>query len=229
MSHIRDAFLLLWKDRSCRRFVWQPLLIAFGLWLSVLLLGNVVLVPILEARAAALGVQPQFVGIAGRVAFTVLWFFVSGPVFYSLALAASGFFWDGLSRYAEGKRYGTVALDRRGFAVTNIVMAVRLGFALFLGVVAAVFGIFGCAPISAAIAGFAAVVETFDAPLSRRGLLFPKTVGKAFSTKGAWPIFMFASVASVFPVVNVFALPLLIVASTYAVNAAERGMPGAES
>lgn len=225
MSHVRDAFLLLWSDKGSRKYIWRPLLIAFGLWLSVLVMGNVVVVPMLEAKAAEVGVMPQFVGIAGRVAFTIAWMFVSGPVFYSLALAASGFFWDGLSQYAEGQRYGTVALNRRGFAVTNLVMAIRLGFALVLGVIAALFGIFGCAPVAALIAGFAAMIESFDAPLSRRGVLFPKTVFKASGTKGSLSIYLTAALASVFPIVNVFALPLLVVASTYAVNAAERGMP----
>jgi len=229
MSHVRDAFLLLWRDKASRKYVWQPLFIAFGLWLSVLLMGNVLLVPILEAKAAGLGVQPQFVGLAGRLAFSIAWFFVSGPVFYSLALAASGFFWDGLSQYAEGARYGTVAMNRRGFVVTNAVMAVRLFCALFLGVVAAVFGIFGCAPVSAAIAGFAALVEAFDAPLSRRGTLFPKTISVAFRTKGSFAILVTAALASIFPIVNVFALPMLIVASTYAVNATERDLPEAST
>lgn len=226
MSHVRDAFLFLTRSKESRKFVWRPLAIAFGLWLSVLVAGNIMLIPILEARVAEAGIQPQFVGIAGRALFTVGWFFVSGPVFYSLALAASGFFWDGLSRFAESERYGTVAMSRRGLVVTNAVMAVRLTLALLLGIAATVFGLFGCAPVSAVLAGFAGTVETFDAPLSRRGLLFPKTVGKAFRTPGAFSIFLVASVASLFPLVNVFALPMLIVAATYAVNAAERGVPG---
>lgn len=205
----------------------RPLWVAGLAWLAVLVAGNLVLIPPLEQLFAERGIRPQFVGVAGRVAFTLLWAVVSGPVFYALATAASGFFWERLSRHAEGMRYGSTREDRRGFVVSNAAMALRLAFALTLGVASLLLGVFGCLPVAAALAGLAALNEVFDAPLARRGLLFPRTLPRTLGTRGSGALWASASAASLVPVVNVLALPCLVVAATYAVNEAERGAPPA--
>lgn len=220
-----DAVRLLLQDRRARRFVVRPLFIAFLAWGAVLFAGNALLIPPLELLFAQRGLEARFVGIAGRIGFTVLWALVSGPVFYALATAVSGFFWEGLSRHAEGARYGTTREDKRGFVSTNAAMSLRIAFAVTLGIVSLLFGLFGCMPVAAALAGLAAMNEVFDAPLARRGLLFPRTFAQARRTPGSGAIWLAASAASLVPVVNVLALPVFVAAATYAVNEAERGAP----
>jgi uncharacterized protein involved in cysteine biosynthesis len=102
-------------------------------------------------------------------------------------------------------------------------MAVRIFFAVCLGLAALVCGLFGCAPVAAILAGIAVTTEVFDAPLARRGLLFPATLSRVFKTSGWHEVAVVATVCSLLPLVNVFALPVLVAAATSAVNEAERG------
>jgi hypothetical protein len=211
MSELLKAVALFRHHKRLRRFVWKPVA-----WGAAGFLGGVLAIAysasFLVGRLAGDNPSAATLGGLGGLLAGALMLFVAGPILASLISLASAFHWDALAKeiaQIEG-------LDRRPQPLSGGAMAfeipLRIGFSVFLLVVAIVLTLFGLWWLAALITGLMGFAD-FTAPIcQRQGRKFPKSLFTAFRQKGALPLWGAASLCSVLPLLYAVALPIFAAA-----------------
>lgn len=216
MDVLRRAVSLLRQDAALRRQALRPL----G-WAAILYVLVVVLAIFLG------GLIGSHVSDSARIfgeAAAFLSALVLAPVVYLLALGfVIGFALDELSRGVERSVTGKVVGQPVSFARGLADGFVRTLFAAGMGLVAFCAGAFGLVPVSWLIAACLGTMDATAPALLRRGVGFGRQFGVVRGLPHVWSFAGLAGLVLLVPIVNVLAVPILVVAGTLLVVDAEQG------
>ena len=213
MQAIRDAFGLFKNHRELRKYLWQPLLISVPAYIAIWALTAWLVLPPLQGLATRFNL-PWWLG---NLVFMLLWFFIGGTVFITVATMLSGQFWESLNKRVEEIEVGKVESARLGMVRANLDGMARTFFSLMMLGCGAVLG--WIIPVVGPLlfVAFVAALDFTTPAMARRGYTLRPHIAKVAAIKDILPFAVVAGFASGFPFVNVLMLPILVAAGTLTV------------
>lgn len=211
---------LVFGNRRFWPFIWRPMLVSAAVFLAILLVGYWLIVPWGDRFLVSRGLDSWIGGTLIRVGYAVVWWFLAGVVFASIAGLLSSFVWDNLSLEVE-RSVRPDAPHQRLTAGDLVVDTVARGiFALFI------FG-FTCAcfwlpPAGIILAAWLCLYDYTASAYLRRGTLFPTQFRKAFGVRGSATFAVVSGLLTIVPLVNVLMLPGLVAGGTLMLAEHER-------
>lgn len=200
-------------DRSMWRYVLVPMLWSLLLYATIVVGGYFAIVPILETWIKQVGAG-EYARVVGSGVYLVLWIFLSGTVFLSVAGIMSSFFWDGLSKKVEIKVYGSVQELKHTLPIVFVDAVGRMFFSCFIAVFSLLLGFCCFGIVGVVLAAWLSLYDYTACAFLRRGVTFGKQFTLAYRCKG-WPGFALgAGLLTLLPLINVLMLPALVAGGT---------------
>jgi uncharacterized protein involved in cysteine biosynthesis len=213
MEHIREALQLFAAHRRLLRYVFAPMAWSALLFLTIVLLGYLVLVPPLRNLLTGFGLG-AVAGAASVILYVAVWIAISGIVFLAIVSLLSSLAWEKLSYEVEVLATGSASASSppRSQVIADSLLRTFLtlllaGLALVSSFVLPVIG-----PI--ALAAVAAMFDFTSAAFARRGMLLAEQRRHIRSLRGGLSFAALAGVLTLLPLVNVLMLPVLVAAGT---------------
>jgi uncharacterized protein involved in cysteine biosynthesis len=155
-----------------------------------------------------MGMEAWVGNTAGIVGFAVLWWFVSGPVFFALGSFFSSFLWERLSWEAE-QRLGVARGSREvPFGRQIVDSATRVPFSLAVTLLSLLF--FWVPIVPGALGGWVGLYDFSSASFLRRGTPFHRQFAAAWRRPGSLGFALGCGALSMIPLVNLLAMPALV-------------------
>lgn len=206
MKPIAEALALFRREKGLWRFALRPLLWAALAYAIVVLLTAGLGERIGEAIAGTAG------GAIGAAAGFVLTVALGGSIYLALLGLISGFGFERLSIETERQAFG--------YAAGQPISPIRgLADGIVRGLLAGALGLVGLClsgtvVVPWLIAALLALLDATAPALLRRGVGLGRQIGVVLRLPGALPFALIAGAIVLVPVVNVLALPILVVAGT---------------
>lgn len=213
MKFVLRGAAMVWGDRSMWRYVIVPMLWSALLYVAIVVGGYFLVVPLFERWLTQLGAG-DYARAAGSAIYAVLWLFLSGVVFLSVAGMMSSLFWDGLSRRIEEKAFGSAPEAKHRMAIVAADSMQRMVFSIFAAVFAVLLGWCFFGIVGVVLAGWLGLYDYTACAFLRRGVTFSKQMGMAFRCKGWAGFALVAGLLTLLPFVNVLMLPSLVAGGT---------------
>ncbi len=213
MQYIREAFSLFARHRKLWSFVAKPMAWSALLYLLIVFAGYWLIVPPIQGLFESWGVG-WFGEAIGVLIYLVAWFFLSGMVFLALVSFMSSLMWDRMSAEVELIAMGTAPSHPVGTAAQIGDSIQRTLLTLVLSVIGLLSGL--CIPLVGPllVAAYIGLLD-FTAPaFVRRGKLLGAQKRELKRLKSRHEFALVAGVLSLVPLLNVFMLPILVVAGT---------------
>lgn len=166
--------------------------------------------------------------LGGSAAGTLVvgaWILVAEPVFLILFGVFSVPAWDALSKQVEIVRNGSAATGKLGCGLIGLDICVRITLAVLLSGTAVLLGCLGFGLVGAVLCGWLMLFDLSAPTFARRNAGIFRQYRLVFKCKGWQGFWLVASLASIFPIVNVLMLPVLVVAATLLVLESEPSLP----
>lgn len=218
MGFVVRGIGLVFGNRRYWPFVWKPMLACAGVFLAIVALGYWIFVPMLSSTLGR-WVDDRIAGGTATVAYAIIWWFLSGIVFVTIAGLLSSILWDRLSYEVERTVNPSPPKEDTNFAEWLADALPRAGFAclIFCGTL----GCFWLLPVAVVLASWLCLYDYTASAYLRRGISFARQFGRAFRCKG-WPTFALAcGLLTLLPFINVLVLPGLVAGGTLMVAESE--------
>lgn len=212
MVFVARGIGLVFGQRRYWPFVWRPMLASGAVFLGIFAIGYWLAVPFMAGQLERVGLSERITGGTALLAYGLLWWFLSGVVFVSMAGLLSSVLWDRLSYEVERSIDPNPPKEQTNWSEWLIDALPRAGFAalIFCGSL----GCFWLLPVSVALASWLCLYDYTASPYLRRGIPFHKQFGLAIRCKG-WPTFaLTCGLLTLLPLVNVLLLPGLVAGGT---------------
>ncbi len=220
VQFIVQGLALVFGQQRFRPFIWRPMLISGVVFLAIVMIGYWLIVPMGDRFLVSRGLDSWIGGTLIRVGYAVIWWFLAGVVFASIAGLLSSFLWDNLSLEVERSVRPDPPHQKLGAGDLVVDTASRGVFALFI------FG-FTCAcfwlpPAGILLAAWLCLYDYTASAYLRRGTLFPAQFRKAFGVRGSATFALVSGLLTIVPIVNVLMLPGLVAGGTLMLAEHER-------
>ncbi|MFZ4507793.1 MAG: EI24 domain-containing protein [Fimbriimonas sp.] len=222
LGSILVAFRVFRRRPELWGYVWRPMLWSLAILAALLVASFAFLVPWLSGLVAGPAV---LAGVASFSIILLVWVFVGGPVFVTVAITASAMMWDSLSREVEASVSGHVANRPPGRVAGFVDTLLRFALAGSMAVVGLVLSFFVPVVVPILIGAFLGLHD-FTAPsFGRRGVLIGQQLRLAWRLPGALSFGIACGVIGVVPVLNLLMLPILVAAGTILLNRGVLALP----
>jgi uncharacterized protein involved in cysteine biosynthesis len=221
MKPIGHALRLFRQNRSLWSYAVVPVIGALILFIAVYMLGLLIAVPLFGSLTERWGWGDMVGQFGGAVLVTVVYVLAAGAIVVTLAGLLSGLLWDPLSKRAEITEFGEAPEAELPVGQRIFDTLVRLVFGGFIALLTLILGWAFFGVVGVLLTGTLGLIEYTSPAMARRGFLMPKQPSVAFKLKG-WPGFLLiAGIVSIVPLLNVLAMPILVVAATILVRTSE--------
>lgn len=220
MQFVVRGITLVFGNRRFWPYIAKPMLASFAVYLGIIAFGYWLVVPRLAAQIDRIGLDDRVSGGAATLLYGVLWWFLSGVVFVTIAGLTSSLLWDRLSYEVERTVRDSPPKQDTNFSEWLIDALPRAGFAtlIFCGSI----GCFWIPPVGVVLASWLCLYDYSASAYLRRGVPFMRQFGKVFACKG-WPTFaLTCGLMTLLPFINVLMLPALVAAGTLMVAESDR-------
>lgn len=217
MLFVARGIALVFGNRRYWPFVAKPMLASTVIFFAIIVVGYTLLVPWGSARLEHLGLNGPISEATVRIAYLVLWWFLAGIVFVTMAGLLSSVLWDRLSEREVDPTPPNLSTNFKEWLLDALP---RTGFAclIFCGTTC----FFWLLPVGIVLASWLCLYDYTASAYLRRGVSFPRQVTRVMKSKG-WPTFALTCGAlTLLPFINVLLLPALVAGGTLMVAEAER-------
>lgn len=218
MQYVIRGVRMVWSDKSLRRYVIRPFLWTIALFIAIMVPLRFWLPGFLGGLWERTGwVEPP--GWVWWIVVTLIFFVISGTVFFMLNGILSGLLWDDLSRESEERAFGTAPQYQTPFGRSVADSIARIPSTVGWSII----GIFlGFTPfgIGSSWPNGRMCINDFTAPAyARRQLYFPAQKARANKLRSAQSYAWTCGLISLVPLVNLICLPGMVVGATLMVRA----------
>lgn len=227
MRALWTGFVIVTGTKGLRRYVWGPVLLGLLVLVVVWTLALLIVPGLVAGSLAALPI-PGGVLLGGAGLLTaVVMVFLSGAIFMTATSLIGAQMFEKLTARVEEKLLGTVPTHAHPPARIGLEIGMRIGFAFFVLFLVVILGWLGFGVVGLLLLGFLAVADATAPSFARRGVLFPRQIGRALRLPGALPFLVGAGALAAFPLVNVLAYPVIVAGGACLVAQAEqkKGVP----
>lgn len=219
MGFVAKGFKLVYGNSRFWPYVWRPLFISILIFALVFALGYATIVPWVTGAATQFGLNQGVGSTLVTILYLVIWFYVAGGLYSTLAITLSAFTWERLSDQIELHVYGESPFMKHSMPRIAVDSGVRMIHAFCILCTGA---LLSSVPFLSIIFMAWLSMHDFTAPaLLRRGVFFMHQTSKVVRCKGWLPFALCAGVLMMIPIVNLFSLPALVAAGTLLVAKAE--------
>lgn len=212
MGFVARGFQLVYGHKRFWPYVWKPLMLSILIFIAIFAIGYATIVPWVTSAASRFGLNDTVGGGIFRILYLVIWFFIAGGLYSTLAITLSAFTWEKLSHQIESHLYGDSPFMKHHIAKVMVDSSVRMIHAF-------------CVLCTGAILSFVPFLNIafmawlsmhdFTAPAYlRRGIFFMHQTSKIVRCKGWIWFALTCGVIMIIPVLNLFVLPALVAGGT---------------
>lgn len=215
MRHFWKGLALVWGKKELRKQIWMPLLKAAAIGTVGVALSYWLLTPLLSGLLAKIGLAGWWGTGGAWLLMTLLWVFAFSPTFYTIAILASAFEWEKLSKRVEELVHGPNVPSQAGNLQLAMMENARRwprSFATIIlcAVTAPILG----GVVSALIAGYQGVFDYTSPAFARRGVYWPAQKRVVKKLPERVPLILVGGFLSLIPFVNLLMIPVLVATGT---------------
>lgn len=217
MPPFREGFSLVLGNRELRSLAILPMVLGFFAFifiyaLAVWLLGGWV-AHLIGTGISRLGGQFD-ASVLGRVLVALALLFVSQAIYLGSATSIAAPIWEHMTKRIEILKFGAVPEATMSLTRTGLEIAMRIGFAVFVSLIALSVSWILAGVLAAFLAGCLALCDLTSPAFARRRVLFPRQIAAAFRLPGALPFAVVAGACAYIPLLNLLMLPGLLATGT---------------
>lgn len=219
MEYVLRGTKMVFGDRSLRKYLFKPLFWTILLYLTIsFTAASLAVGPLSNLLDRIAFIPDNWTEWIARILFFLAWTFVGGPIFFGLNGMLSGILWDELSLAAEEKTFGSAPQHRTGFRAAWADTFRRLPLTVGVAILSFFLGIFGIGWASIWPVGRLCLYDFTAAAYTRRALYYPQQKEVAKRLRKGFGFSLTCGLISLFPLINLIALPGCVVGATLMVR-----------